>query len=131
MGLLDGTAGTWDGGGVSPQAGDRKPAWGGSLGELAGWSWQNPKATGEGIWNRVGAVGETRCSVTEGGGLADVLHVSLEQGGRARGSARAGTKWEGGKRPGFGFGGSSRWPSACVRGPVLGRVTLLRCVGNP
>lgn len=39
-------------------AGDRKPAWGGSLGELAGQGWQNPKTIGEGIWDRVGAVGE-------------------------------------------------------------------------
>lgn len=69
-------------GAVSTQAGNRKPLGEEGLGELAGWGWQNPKATGEGIWDRVGVVEETCCSVTEGAGLADVLHVSVESRGR-------------------------------------------------
>lgn len=62
--------------------GQQETTGGGRLGELAGWVWQNPKATGEGIWDRVGVVEETCCSVTEGAGLADVLHVSVESRGR-------------------------------------------------
>lgn len=55
---------------------------GGRPGELAGRGWQHPKATGEGIWDRVGAVEETCRSVTEGGSLADGLHMSEESQGR-------------------------------------------------
>lgn len=62
-------------GGVSGEAGDRKPVWGGSLGEPAG-RLAEPQGPWEGIWGGVGAAGETRCSVTQGRGLADGLHVS-------------------------------------------------------
>lgn len=47
-----GGASEWDEGeGTGSQWG------GGRLGELSGWSWQDPKATGEGIWDRVGSCG--------------------------------------------------------------------------
>ncbi len=62
-------------GGVSGEAGDRKPVWGGSLGEPAG-RLAEPQGPWEGIWGGVGAAGETRCSVIQGRGLADGLHVS-------------------------------------------------------
>lgn len=58
MGLVDGM-GQLGWGRVSIQEGDRKPVWGERLGELAGLAWQDPKATGEGIWDWVEAVGDT------------------------------------------------------------------------
>ena len=44
---------------ISTQACDRKPVGGERLGELAGLAWQDPKATGEGIWDRIGSVGDS------------------------------------------------------------------------
>ena len=96
---------------------------GGRLGELAGLGWQDPKAPGEGIWDRVGVVEETGCFMTKSAGLADVSHVSWNPGAGRRLSP--GTSQVGGW-------GSPHLPSAgCVPGPVLPLRGLLElCLGR-
>lgn len=66
-----------------------------------GWGWQDPKATGEGIWDRMGGVRKTGCSMTERAGLADVLHVLAE--------SRRGQKVEPGTAKVGGRGGVWMW----------------------
>lgn len=82
MGCLDGA---W-----SLRSRRQETSGGGRLGELAGQGWQDPKAPGQGIWDRVGVVGETGCSMTKGAGLVDVLHVSRNPGADRRLTSQVG-----------------------------------------